>query len=63
MTKAKLAAWGLFKKSAMAKDLSPEDVKKRFREVAEETVGIPCQQFAASDWNDVSEKIKSASEE
>lgn len=63
VTKAKLAAWGLFKKSAMAKDLSPEDVKKRFREVAEETVGIPCQQFTASDWNDVSDKIKSASEE
>lgn len=63
VTKAKLAAWGLFKKSAIAKDLSQEDVKKRFREVAEETVGIPCQQFAASDWNDVSEKIKSASEE
>lgn len=63
VTKAKLAAWGLFKKSAMAKDLPQEDVKKRFREVAEETVGIPCQQFTASDWNDVSEKIKSASEE
>lgn len=63
VTKAKLAAWGLFKKSPMAKDLSQEDLKKRFREVAEETVGIPCQQFAASDWNDVSEKIKSASEE
>lgn len=63
VTKAKLAAWGLFKKSAMAKDLSPEDVKKRFREVAEETVGIPCQQLTASDWNDVSDKIKSASEE
>lgn len=63
VTKAKLAAWGLFKKSPMAKDLSQEDLKKRFREVAEETVGISCQQFAASDWNDVSEKIKSASEE
>lgn len=63
VTKAKLAAWGLFRKSAMAKDLSPEDVKKRFREVAEETVGIPCQHFSASDWNDVSDKIKSASEE
>lgn len=63
VTKAKLAAWGLFKKSPMAKDLSQEDLKKRFREVAEETVGIPCQQFSASDWNDVSDKIKSASEE
>lgn len=60
IAQAKILAWKAFK--AKVPDLSVDEQKTQFREKAEKTVGIPCDKFAASDWRDVLDAIKSESE-